>query len=385
MNKSQNKVLAIFGNVVNMGQERSNIEVFKLLKNSNLELLVLVNKRCFHWHLQPSFDKLELSYKKIWFPWGIYKTSGIKHICQWMYDLLRNNVQFIYYYYKFRPNYIHIGNEYMMTCLLIPLLLVRAKIIFRLGDEPVVNNMVRRYIWKKITQRVDKFVCVSKFIQDKLRNAGRKNSQNDYIIYNFPPTRFNENAEEKTYNNQSFTIGFIGQICENKGVHLLLDAAIKLCNKYNNIEFIFAGALNDNTFYETKIHPILNTLNSNIRHRIRFLGNIDHVANFYNSIDIHVAPSIYREALGNVVVEAKKYHKASIVFPTGGMPELVEHKQSGYICKGKNIENLIEAFEYYIQNYPETILQGEKAYASINSLKIGFDDYKRKWRTVYDL
>ena len=42
--KKNNRVLAIFGNVANFGQERSNTEVFRLLVNNGYDVLTLVNK-----------------------------------------------------------------------------------------------------------------------------------------------------------------------------------------------------------------------------------------------------------------------------------------------------------------------------------------------------
>lgn len=77
------KILGIFGNVANAGQERANSDVYNLLSNENkYNVLVLVNDRGFQWHLQPFFEKNSIPFKKIRFPWGIYSYSSIRDIFQ---------------------------------------------------------------------------------------------------------------------------------------------------------------------------------------------------------------------------------------------------------------------------------------------------------------
>ncbi len=52
------RILGIFGNVANAGQERANSDVYKLLaQDDKYDLRVLVNDRGFHWCLQPFLNK----------------------------------------------------------------------------------------------------------------------------------------------------------------------------------------------------------------------------------------------------------------------------------------------------------------------------------------
>ncbi|MFI3297288.1 MAG: glycosyltransferase family 4 protein [bacterium] len=381
----KNKVLAIFGNVVNFGQERSNTEVFRLLINDGYDVLSLVNDRGFHWHLQSNFDQFKIPYQKIRFPWGVSKKSSKKHLCQWVIDVIFNNIQFIFYYLKFRPDYIHFGNEYMFKTLFLPLIFVRAKIIFRLGDEPTINYAHNKLLWKYIIcKKVKTFVCVSKFIQNKLKTCGRIPSvqNNDKVIYNFPPNRIQ--SEPIKSENKLFTIGFIGQISENKGVAILAQAAVVLCKKYQDICFVFAGAIDDNLFAKEVLESI-NKESQSVQQRISFIGLIDDVALFYSNLNICITPSIYREALGNVIVEAKLYGKPSVIFKTGGMPELIHHCEDGYICSDKTLEALIEGIEYYIKNPIKSEEHGQNAFKSIKEMGLDYESFKAKWFNVYPL
>ena len=54
------KILAVFGNVAFYGQERANLQVFELLKNSGFDLLLAVNTFGFHWHLQSEVEARDL-------------------------------------------------------------------------------------------------------------------------------------------------------------------------------------------------------------------------------------------------------------------------------------------------------------------------------------
>lgn len=382
------RILGIFGNVANAGQERANSDVYKLLaQDDKYDLRVLVNDRGFHWCLQPFFEQNSIPFKKIRFPWGIYKNSSLRHIAQWIIDIFINNFQFIYNYLKFKPDYIHIGNEYMFKTLAIPLCLCRSKIIFRLGDRPYTNNSCNKFLWKLIAANVNTFVCDTHFIKNLLIQTGR-NNPNDVVLYHPAPNRVKTSANETDKSNQrssqrSIVFGYVGQINESKGVKLIVQCAEKICAERDDVEFWFAGTIYNNRFYTESIEPIMQAMPNDIRARIRFLGHVENIDLYYSMIDVHIAPSISEEAYGLVLVEAKKNHKPSIIFQSVGMPELICHTKNGFISNSKDIEGLIEGIRYYLER-PEAIrLHGKNAFNSLSELGINFDNFRKQWLSIY--
>lgn len=377
------RILGIFGNVANAGQERANCDVYAFL-NQSYDLRVLVNKRGFNWHLRPFFDKHGIKFFEITFPWGIYKDSSLFHAVGWVIDILLNNIQFIYHYLRFRPQYIHIGNEYMFKTLIVPLIVVRAKINFRLGDRPFLKHFHNKIFWKLINWKINRFVCDTQFIKSLLLDSGRNVSSGDVVLYHPAPER------EKVYNYQSryprserMRFGYVGQISRHKGVGLIVKAAIQLMKTQDDVEFLFAGNIEGNNFYDMEICPFLQAMSANLRNRLIFLGQIEDIDEFYSSLDVHLAPSVHEEPYGLVLVEAKKNHKPSVIFKSGGMVELIQHLENGYVCEEKTIGALLNAMNYYLDHPDQVPAQGEAAFSSLAKLGISKENFNKVWLETY--
>lgn len=377
------KVLGVFGNVANAGQERANSDVYKLLANeSGYSVLVLVNKRGFHWHLQPFFEKNNIPFKKITFPWGIYKMSSIRHILTWFIDIIINNLQFIYYYFKFNPDYIHIGNEYMYKTLILPLSICRAKIMFRLGDRPFRKHFFNRFYWKLMSWKVNTFVCDTNYILGLLKECGRKSGK-DIVLYHPAPERISSRQKKITAPHDNIVFGYVGQIKKSKGVLLLVECACEICKQFSNAEFRFAGDVSQNKFFNERISPLLESLSDDVKNRISFLGHIEDIDSYYSSIDVHVAPTIAEEPYGLVLVEAKKNSKPSIILKSGGMVELVDHLENGFVCSSKDKTGLKEGIVYYLENSQKIKQHGENALNSIVNKGITYNNFREKWLSIY--
>lgn len=383
------RILGIFGNVANAGQERANTDVYSLLAgDQDYELLVLVNDRGFKWHLQHIFEANNIHHKKIRFPWGIYKTSTVRHILQWMLDIIANNIQFIYNYIKFRPDYIHIGNEYMYKTLIVPLSLCKEKINFRIGDRPLVKPFYNKWLWRLIVKKVNAFIFDTNYIKHAVEMAGRDIKPIDIVLYHPAPRRkikTNQFTQHKNRhaNDSKLICGYVGQIKESKGVGIIIETAKELLPVCKNLEFWFAGNFN-NEYYTSNILPILESMPLEIRDRIKFFGQIEDIDGFFQCIDIHLAPSIAVEAYGLVVVEAKKNSKPSIIFNSGGMPELITNGCDGYICDGKNPTSLINQIIRFVHNPISAKDMGLKAFESLEQLGISYLHFRETWKSVYN-
>lgn len=111
------KILAVFGNVALLGQERSNIHVFNTLKEQGYDLLLLVSDRGFQWLLQPEVEAHNLEYRKIRFLWNFRKTLKLKSLRLYLTDTIRYSIQFIKAYREYKPDYVHIANDFFYMTL----------------------------------------------------------------------------------------------------------------------------------------------------------------------------------------------------------------------------------------------------------------------------
>jgi glycosyltransferase involved in cell wall biosynthesis len=119
----------------------------------------------------------------------------------------------------------------------------------------------------------------------------------------------------------------------------------------------------------------------NLHHRVHFLGWVDDVPDLMRQCHVHVCPSVCEEGYGLVAVEAKSAGVPSIVFPSGGLKELIEHKKNGWITRSKVGDELCEAFEYYLLNPAMAKEHGRNAQRSLEALQLG--SFSQRWLNVY--
>ena len=151
--------------------------------------------------------------------------------------------------------------------------------------------------------------------------------------------------------------------------------------KYPNIKLILAGNTSHDLIYYNQILKYIEE--NHLGEFISFIGKLNNTEGFYEEMDLIVSPSVYEEPLGNVLVEAKFHHKASIIFNRGGMPEIVEHLRTGYICSDVSVDSLAEGIKFYLDNPDLIKVHGENAYKSIEELGLTKESYTEKWLKVF--
>ncbi len=79
------------------------------------------------------------------------------------------------------------------------------------------------------------------------------------------------------------------------------------------------------------------------------LGDDISLALVYAAADVFVAPSI-QDNLPNTVMEAIACGTPCVGFNIGGMPDMIEHQQNGYLAKPYEIEDLAQGIAWVLEN-----------------------------------
>ena len=66
-------------------------------------------------------------------------------------------------------------------------------------------------------------------------------------------------------------------------------------------------------------------------HTVNYLSNEAEIAQLYNAVDLFVTPSL-QDNLPNTIVEAMACGVPCVGFNVGGIPEMINHKQDGYVA-----------------------------------------------------
>jgi glycosyltransferase involved in cell wall biosynthesis len=86
--------------------------------------------------------------------------------------------------------------------------------------------------------------------------------------------------------------------------------------------------------------------------KTRFMGYLldeYSTALVYNAADVFIAPSL-AEAFGYVVMEALSCGTPVVGFNVGGIPDMISHKENGYLAKYKDAADVTEGIKFCLQN-----------------------------------
>ena len=85
------------------------------------------------------------------------------------------------------------------------------------------------------------------------------------------------------------------------------------------------------------------------------------MADIYNAADLFVLPSL-SENLPNTIMEAMACGVPCVGFKVGGIPEMIDHKKSGYVAEYRSAEDLAEGIRW-------TLTEADYASLSANAVR----------------
>ena len=91
--------------------------------------------------------------------------------------------------------------------------------------------------------------------------------------------------------------------------------------------------------------------------KTRFMGYLldeYSTALVYNAADVFIAPSL-AEAFGYVVMEALSCGTPVVGFNVGGIPDMISHKENGYLAKYKDAADVSEGIKFCLQNNTQRV------------------------------
>ncbi len=170
--------------------------------------------------------------------------------------------------------------------------------------------------------------------------------QNGIDIKEFHPTQ--QPKSEK------IRILCVSRLIERKGIRSLIQTIADLQNNFPNLELYLAGDGNIRNELEALAEK------KNIRHKIHFLGSIDHkdLPAIYQQADIFALPS-KNEGMSNTALEALASGLPLILTNTGGAKELTEG--NGILVPVHNQEKLNQAMSTLVANKKLRIQYGKSS------------------------
>lgn len=197
------------------------------------------------------------------------------------------------------------------------------------------KGLLKKFIYAKIekflARHCDAIVSISDHEYREAAKAGIKSAldviipsgANDVSAGTFIPSLDVDPA--------ATNLGFIGRLDYKKGFDIAVDA-IRLL-KRNDVRLYVLGAAS------REKHGTMPDTSP----RIHYCGWVDNhqIDGYMKLFDAVIVPS-RQEGFGLVVVEAMRNARAAIVSAAGGLPELIEHGQNGYIFTPETLSEILE-------------------------------------------
>ncbi len=166
------------------------------------------------------------------------------------------------------------------------------------------------------------------------------------------------------------TIGYLARISPEKGLHLLAEAFIHLCQsgQFPQLRLKAAGYLS--RVQAGYVEDILQLLEeAGVRDRVEILGTVDRQQklDFFRSIDLFSVPTIYRDPKGLPVLEALA-NGVPVVQPNhGAFPELVYTTGGGLLHQPENALDLADKLADLLTNKARRQELGERGKTAVHT------------------
>ena len=361
-------VLAPFYGTQLFGRERENIECFKALMAMGYDVKVVCSSREIKGGSAGAIiESLGLKVGEIEFGshFSISYFKSIKGYWHRQIKRIWNCSRFMRQKEKeCHPDFIFIGGTMEFLYLWPWLLFTKVPLIFRVEDGPIWNSKFHLNAYRQLLMQSNLILCCSKFIQkecEKLLPISRH--ERLFHLPNCAPKFEPDSAanqetvrKKSEVSNENLQLLYVGQITANKGIVELIEAMRSFAG--NPVELIIVGGSKSTSKFASELQMQTEVEKLNVR----WIGKVNDPTPFYDSADVHIAPSVYEEPFGLVVVEAKRSRVPSIIFPSGGMQELVNHEVDGWICEDKSAGALVKSIELAMLRRDELETMGERAY-----------------------
>jgi len=258
---------------------------------------------------------------------------------------------------KFRPDIVHVWDNFAACLSVIPKFFVRYRLID--GNIRGARRYFERIVFMLLTYPFTAKVVANSIagLQSTYRNVNRKNA----VIYN----GFDNSRVENLDDSFDFTkdlaiadkkiVGMVANIRAAKDYIGFLKIAEIILKKRNDVAFVALGygKIND---------ELLQSLGSEIKDQIYFLGSVKNSEEYIKSFDIGLLLNDIRfgkEGISNSIMEYMAQGIPVVATGTGGTPEIVSDDVSGFLVPPYDYEKAAKKILFLIENENESRKMGD--------------------------
>ena len=252
-------------------------------------------------------------------------------------------------------------------------------------------KLIKHFFLKLIQIKANTKIIYNSFATSKFWNINSIIARKSVVILNGLES-IKESLPEKEIqqirldffnaNSNEIVIALIGRINSWKGQAILLEGFVELAKLNTNIKLVFIGSTPPNQDY--LVADLHNKIAAcNITEKVAIIPFQENIADFWQSIDIAVVPSIEPEPFGLVAVEAMLAKKPVVASNHGGLSEIVVNNETGLLVEPRNVNELIIALQKLIENEELRKSFGQKGYEKAIK-EFSVEHYTKKIEGIFD-
>ncbi|MGE5396169.1 MAG: glycosyltransferase family 4 protein [Chitinophagales bacterium] len=213
----------------------------------------------------------------------------------------------------------------------------------------IQNNISNIEWW--LTYEAWKVICCSGYMIDEVRRVF--NLPSDKLVHipnGVHPSRIRNRKIPDGFRNRfalpyEKIVYFVGRLVREKGVHVLIDAALKILTYCPDAKFVIAGTGPYEGYLRNKAHDL------GLGNKMLFTGYLNDEDRdiLYLIADAAVFPSLY-EPFGIVALEAMAAGTPVIVSDSGGLTETVSNNIDGLLCIAGSSNSLADRILEVLHN-----------------------------------
>jgi glycosyltransferase involved in cell wall biosynthesis len=175
----------------------------------------------------------------------------------------------------------------------------------------------------------------------------------------------------------------VGQIIPEKGVDLLLDALGLLVGRGHDARVAVVGTMDgwaSPAYAGYRERLLMRAGALDLAGRVEFLGWREDVPVLLARAGIHCCPSL-AEGLPLICLEAKCAGLPSVAFPIGPFPEIITHREDGWVCSEVSAAALAEGIEYFLTD-PARLERAGRA-ARVSADRFSRERFADAWWDIF--
>lgn len=192
---------------------------------------------------------------------------------------------------------------------------------------PSLAGTLEAYYYKaKIWDRIDRFICPSEFMKNKM------------VEYGFPESKMRLIRNPFIMPEKVLPLGtkvvYIGRLHAEKGIKIFMEAAKKL----QDFEIIVAGTGPEEQW-------VKNFISEQQLSNVSLVGWVEKEQwqKMMKDARVIVVPSVFLENCSISILEALSYGRIVVASDRGGNPELVINGETGFLCRPEDSDDLARA------------------------------------------